>query len=124
MRFIEGDPVFHSISKSFEAGEGIMLEVLSVTKSIHSYTFCKSEEYFLEKNVIYISVILTLFVCSTILHIYLQESAEDPNGTELHKAGFLIERTAAASSNAMSNEKEKKTQDDAWQSNLFPVKHL
>jgi hypothetical protein len=32
MRFIEGDPVLYSISKSLEAGKGIILEVLSVSE--------------------------------------------------------------------------------------------
>jgi hypothetical protein len=32
MRFIEGDPVLYSISKSFEAGKGIILEVFSVSE--------------------------------------------------------------------------------------------
>lgn len=32
MRLVEGDPVLNSVAKSFEAGEGIMFEVFSVSK--------------------------------------------------------------------------------------------
>jgi len=92
-RFVESDPVFHSVSKSLEASEGIMLEVLSVSDS---FAFCKAwvssqKNATFSCRVVVHGVSLTQFVCSTILHIYLQASVEDPNDIELHKAGFLIE---------------------------------
>lgn len=39
MRFVESDPVFHSVPKSLEASEGIMLKVISVSDS---FGFCKA----------------------------------------------------------------------------------
>jgi len=47
-RFVESDPVFHSVSKSLEASEGIMLEVLSVSDS---FAFCKAWVYSQKKNI-------------------------------------------------------------------------
>lgn len=37
MRLVEGDPVLHSISKSLEAGEGIMFKVFSVSERGKDY---------------------------------------------------------------------------------------
>ena len=84
--FIKGDPVLDSISKSLEAGRGIILEVFSVSewrllvKSVSCH-----------ENTIDNCDVLTLSVCLTILHIYLQASVEDPNDRELHRVEFLIE---------------------------------
>lgn len=87
MRFIEGDPVLYSISKSFEAGKCIILEVFSVSEWRLLWSL-------ILKYVVYHFVLLTLSVCSTIHHIYLQVSVEDPSDIELQKAGFLIEKNS------------------------------
>lgn len=89
MRLVEGDPVLNSISKSLEAGEGIIFKVFS-TSDWGNYKLSKiSTLAYITFSVTDITT-LTLSVCSTTLHICLQASAEDPNDIELQKAVSLI----------------------------------
>lgn len=116
MRFIEGDPVLYSISKSLEAGKGIILEVLSVSEWRLLWSLIGILKY-----VVYNFVLLTLSVCSATHHIYLQVSVEDPSDIELQKAGFLIENSLTFKNIIPYG---KSISNWCFSSDLFPVKNL
>lgn len=91
MGLVEGDPLFHPVSKSLKASNGVMLEIISV---INCNLLVKSG--FLPTCIIICmnSGILTRSVYSTILGIYLQESVANPSDIELPMAGFLINKNS------------------------------
>jgi hypothetical protein len=66
--------------------------------------------------------LLAQFVCSTILHIF-QAFVEDPNGIELQKARFLLEKKKAKNF-ITTFTLMRIPKDFLFMSNLSLIKHL